>query len=264
MKNKKTKHYDRRLSGEILLALVVMFAAPASATDSGNVNTPDPDLALLGRGVLQSLPGNSTITSAADVFTPRQGTWRYKVDDGSTAGTVIIETMTSMPVNGKQYWRRSNDSATYTEFEIGTSDVMKTSVSDPKHQLLMQYDPGEPELLDNISQGEVRTSSYGVRAVSMSNTADVRATGTLQVSYQYLGMYRANTPAGTFDTYGVKKALSGKVGSTAISTTLYVFYAPGIGEVARIDHVNVRAFLLYNQDTRVGYLLESLPEFVKP
>lgn len=60
--------------------------------------------------------------------------------------------------------------------------------------------------------------------------------------------------AGVFDTHAFSKVRSGKIGPTIVDTTLYVFYTPGTGHVARIDHTNVHALIFCLSGVTCGML----------
>lgn len=91
-----------------------------------------------------------------------------------------------------------------------------------------------------------------------------KASGQIAVEFAYPELNRVKTAAGDFDAHGFSKVLTSKIGPTVIDTTLYVFYAQGTGQVARIDHTDVHALILYNRDTRAGYLLEQSPKPASP
>lgn len=239
-------------------------SAAFAAADVAAAPTTDPNLGILGAGVVKPLSDASRIVDASSAFTPRSGTWTYEVVFGANAGQTAIETLAAIGGNQRPAWRRSRAPGHQTDFVITPEGVFKTRVTDPAHNLVFDYTPGEPELINGMSPGEKRHFNYAVRAFDSSTPTATKASGQLDVEFTYLGLTRIKTTAGEFDAHGFSKLLTGTVGPTSVNTTLYVFYSAGVGEVARIDHTDVHAFVLFNRDTRAGYLLEQTPHFTGP
>ena len=84
--------------------------------------------------------------------------------------------------------------------------------------------------------------------------------GTLDVTYSYLGAYKVTTPAGAYDAALIKWAYKGKVGPAKVQDTQYRFFAPKVGMVASVDHLDVSAFLLYQKQTKFGKVLVRTPQ----
>lgn len=239
------------------LALILPLAANAQVSSS------DTDLALLGNNVLSAIAGNGPLTDAASVFTARSGSWTYAIAGGADS-SVDTETLTRIAAKAATIWRRTGAPGHETDFSITADGVFKTRITDPDHKLVFEYSPGEPELLNGVVPGEKRQLTYTVRATKLSAPDQTQVSGTLSVEFTYLGKYRINTGAGPIESHGFRKILTGQIGPTDVNTTLYVFYAAGIGEVARIDHTDVHALLVYNRDSRAAYLLKALPTFTGP
>jgi hypothetical protein len=87
----------------------------------------------------------------------------------------------------------------------------------------------------------------------------VKHEGTLALTYSYLGAYRVNTPAGSYDAALIKWAYDGKIGPASVEDTQYRFFADKIGLVASVDKLDVSAFLLYKKHTKFGKLLTQAP-----
>jgi len=231
---------------------------------TAQTSLPNPDLAILGKA-LTGPTGSVTVSPDASLtFTPREGNWQYLITSGTTAGTKITEALTKVASDATTIWRRAWDPGHVMDFVITPGGVFKTRITDPDHQLEFTYTPGEPELISGMTPGESRHFSYSVRVNKLSDPSFVNASGQMAVAFTYLGQYRFATAAGELLAEGFSKVLTGQVGPTETNTTLYVFYSAGIGEVARIDHTEIHALVLFNRDSRTGYVLDQLPVFTGP
>ncbi len=247
------------VSGRVLLFLFSI--AQCSNLISQTPDTTASDLEILGAGVLTPLLKSQAISGAADIFTAKAGTWQYRITSGTGVGTVVIERLLNTTGPSGQLWRRNRDPGHITDFSIIENSIQKVALTDPAHKMLFNYTPGETEIPASIDPGQSVQASYQVQALSTATPGKTEAGGAMAVTLTYLGQYQVATPAGSFTAYGIKKVLSGKIGPVQIATSLYAFYSPGVGEVARVDHTDAHAMLLYNQDTRTGYLLNKLPVF---
>lgn len=241
--------------------IALLFVAQAAGSQS---SLPNPDLAILGKALTGLTGSTAPSPNASLTFTPREGNWQYLITSGTTGGTKITEALTKLAAGPTVVWRRTWDPGHVTDFVVSPGVVFKTRITDPDHQLEFTYTPGEPELVSGMTPGETRHFSYSVRVNKLSDPSFVNASGQMAVDFTYLGQYRFATAAGELLADGFRKALTGRVGPTESNTTLHVFYSAGIGEVARIDHTEIHALVLFNRDSRTGYVLDQLPVFTGP
>jgi hypothetical protein len=82
--------------------------------------------------------------------------------------------------------------------------------------------------------------------------------GSLDIQYTYLGAYRLQVPAGTFDAVLIKTTLTGKVGPANIQDTIYRFYAKTVGPVAVVETDDISALFVYHERTRTGKVLQEI------
>jgi hypothetical protein len=64
-------------------------------------------------------------------------------------------------------------------------------------------------------------------------------------------------PAGTFDAELIRWDYQGKVGPADIKQTDFRLIAPHAGMVAMIQSKHISAMLIYNDNTKLGKLLQS-------
>ena len=75
----------------------------------------------------------------------------------------------------------------------------------------------------------------------------------------YIGAYRVTVPAGTFDAALLKWDFKGKIGPASVEDIQPRFVAPEVGMVAAAEKRDVAAFLIYNDNTKVGKVLSQKP-----
>src|SRR5512147_147601 len=97
-----------------------------------------------------------------------------------------------------------------------------------------------------------------VNVYDLSDPKDVEHKGSLDVTLTYVGAYRVTVPAGTFDAALLKWDFKGKIGP-GVEDIQARFVAPGIGMVAAAEKRDVAAFLIYNDNTKVGKVLVQKP-----
>lgn len=252
---------------EYLIMLTICAGLPGvanSADAASSSPTTDGNLQLLGNGILSRASVTAPFKDAGVEFTPRPHTSYSLITYGAGAGTNVSESYSLITSGSRSIWRRTGAPGHETDFVITPDGVFKTRLTNPDHQLVFEYTPGEPEVIAGMAPGESRQFTYSVRAAKQSDLTQTEATGQINVDFSYLGQFQVTTPAGTITAHGFNKVLTGKIGPTNNNTSLYVFYAAGFGEVARIDHTDIHALMLYNRDSRTAYLLQKLPDFIGP
>lgn len=132
-----------------------------------------------------------------------------------------------------------------------------TATVTAKQGVISRYTPPEPFLRPGMKPGESVRTRIAVDVDDLSNPSRVEHTGTLDLTYSYVGAYTVTVPAGTYDAVLLKWHYEGSVGPASVRDDQYWFFAPGVGPVARIDKQAISAFLFYNDDTRTaGVLVE--------
>ncbi len=106
---------------------------------------------------------------------------------------------------------------------------------------------------------KARRRTIAVKVYDLSDPREVSHTGSLNVTYSYLGAYKVTVPAGTYDAALLKWNYEGEIGPASISDVQYRLVAKDIGPVASIDKLKVHAMLIYNKNTKSGKVLVSKP-----
>jgi hypothetical protein len=114
-------------------------------------------------------------------------------------------------------------------------------------------------MLNGLTPGEERNINLGVQVFALSDPSDLTHQGNLNVNYRYMGAYKVNVPAGSFDAVLIKWTFNGNVGPATVNDTQYRFFAPDAGIVAGIEQLDVSALFVYNRHNKVARVLVAKP-----
>jgi hypothetical protein len=249
------------LLGLIILALSVCVGAradtavPLPASDKAQLD------ALLGAGVVgEALP--SSPLGAVETYVPPKGTAiTYQlIEAGKKAATETHKVEDATEADYSPGWRYTIEGvgAQYLmQGPSGSADI--AAEQDLDHKVLSRFTPGEPLIIPGLKAGESKTSTLAVAVYDLSDLNKVSHSGSLDVTYTYVGTYRVKVPAGTYDAALIRWDYSGKVGPATIKDSQYRFLAPKAGMVAMIQIRSISAMLIYNDHTKRGKLLEHEP-----
>jgi hypothetical protein len=215
----------------------------------------------LGTGVVgEPVPAAALLT--ADQYLPPKGTvtsYRVRDSDGKTRteNHKVEDTTDPMFAPG---WR-------YSAEPIGAFFLQKTAdggaailaEQDLEQKVLSRFTPGEPLILAGLAPGQSRKSTVKVAVSDLSDPTDVNHTGSLDITYSYIGAYKVTVPAGSYDAVLIKWDYKGSVGPASIKLTEYRFIAPGAGMIAMVESRHISAMLVYNDKTRLGKLMQTKP-----
>ena len=197
----------------------------------------DPDLAQLAAGMrrYEIISGGDKVTTEEHVIAPVSsgrtgGQWRYQVGDR----TVFLQ-------------------------QIPGQSLSIVSEEDSDQGVLTRYNPPEPLLIAGMNAGDSRMLTMKVNVYDLSDPNDIEHKGSLDVTLTYVGAYRVTVPAGTFDAALLKWDFKGKIGPATVEDTQARFVAPDVGMVAAAEKRDVAAFLIYNENTKVGKVLAQKP-----
>lgn len=130
---------------------------------------------------------------------------------------------------------------------------------DLKQSVITTFTPGEPLVLAGLQAGQSWQVTAAVKVADISDPTDITHTGSLTITYTYVGAYKVTVPAGTYDAALIRWDYNGEVGPASITDTYYRLIAPGAGLIAMIEKVSISAMLFYNDDTKLGKQLAKAP-----
>ncbi len=247
-----------RIGAAALLLLLVASGARAQALSAGDQNT---IANLLGAGVLGAAVSEAALADPAALLPLQAATWSFQVTSGANQGNAETDTLQSSPPDSPSPWQYAAGQNTIYALALAEDgSIVSPSEQDLGQGVLTRYDPPRPFLLKGAQAGVPQTFTVAVSVYDLGDTSTVTHTGSLALTYTYLGRYQVNVPAGSYTAALVKLDYNGSVGPASVKDREYRFYADGVGPVAIIDKQNVSAFLLYNSDTKYGKVLTAAPQ----
>jgi len=260
-------YFRRRDVAAVVFPLLLLLAAgldEALADTAGKViPLPDADRAqleqYLGKGVVGDAIAASVL-AAPETYLPHQGvTMTYSVmevgKDPSTEAHKVENTADPSFSPGWHYTVGQRGSAYFQKSSDG--NLMIVGDQDLDNKVLTRFTPGEPLLIAGLAPGESRTFSVKVAVADLSDPTDINHTGSLDITYTYIGAYSVTVPAGTYSAALIKWDYKGSVGPASIKETEYRFIAPSAGMIAMIETRHISAMLIYSDKTKLGKLLQS-------
>lgn len=215
---------------------------------------------LLGQGVVGAPVAGSTLTPE---FAPlRDGTWTYQIVGGKNAGQMeqhVVKRLERDSSGASWRYAVGSKEAVFIK-QMPDGSLTFLTEEDFEQGVITRYEPPEPDLLTGLAPGDSRSSSVGVQVSDLSDPSEVSHTGTLAVTYSYLGAYKVTTPAGVYDAALIKWAYKGEVGPAKVDDTQYRLFAPKVGMVASVDKLEVSALFLYHSHSKFGKVLAQTPE----
>jgi len=212
----------------------------------------------LGTGVVGDPVAAPPLGTVADYFgSSDKVQFTFQAMQGKEAGTTVV---------GRFVWGQSQGDSRGWQYDAGGRTVLfgratksgnleVVSSLDREQGVTSRYSPAEPMLVAGLKPAETRRLKIAVSVFDLANPKKETHSGSLDVTYSYIGAYAVTVPAGKFDASLLKWVYTGKVGPASVSDVQYRFVAKGVGVVAMIEKIDVSAFLLYRDNTRIGRVL---------
>ncbi|MGH6880219.1 MAG: hypothetical protein ACREFM_04820 [Hypericibacter sp.] len=246
-------------------ALFFLIAGSSAGAADSTFPLPSDDRAqiekYLGTGVIGEPIAAKPLMAADQYLPPGNKVTSYQVRESSgktrTENHKVEATTDPMFAPG---WR-------YSAEPVGAFFLQKTAdggvvilgSQDLEEKVLSRYTPGEPLIVTGLAPGQSRKVTVKVAVSDLSDPTDVNHTGSLDVTYSYIGAYKVTVPAGSYDAVLIKWDYKGSVGPASIKLTEYRFIAPGAGMVAMVESRQISAMLIYNDKTKLGKLMQTKP-----
>jgi len=213
----------------------------------------------LGAGVVGD-PVPSGPLMAIDAYLPPKGTvMTYRVlEQGEKVRAETHKVEETTDPKFKPGWRYVADplGALYIQPSSDGGAVIAAE-EDRDHEVLSRFTPGEPLIILGLKPGESRQVTVKVQVAPLSKPDKISYKGALTISYTHIGAYKVKVPAGIFDAELIRWDYQGKVGPADVKQTDLRLIAPRAGMVAMIQSKNISAMLIYNDNTKLGKLLQS-------
>jgi hypothetical protein len=259
----KNKGNCRRLGAVVVALLALAAPAVAAAQDGGAVIPLPPAMQTQAQKYLPGVVGPAvpgfTIDSSLAELSAGQRT--YQIVSGDKAGTVETHVIAPLPNDTSgRHWRYQVGERIAFLSEVPGKSLSVVSENDEDQGVSTRYNPAEPLLIAGMKPGDQRHFKIAVSVYDLSSPGgSPDHTGSLDLTLTYIGAYQVTVPAGTFNAALLAWKYKGKVGPASIDDTQARFVAPGVGMVAGAEKRDIAAFLIYNDNSKVGRVLVQKP-----
>ncbi|MCU0838095.1 MAG: hypothetical protein MUE49_05145 [Rhodospirillales bacterium] len=210
---------------------------------------------LLGSGVIGPAVPSAPLGDPDLLLPLRPATWTFLVASGP--GTGILEIDSLQPAaEADGTWRyTAGHRTTYAMLSAPDGSLTVASEEELGAGVVTDYEPPRPLLLTGAAVGVPQTRSL---AVSVYSTGEFRTplhTGSLTLTYTYLGRHQVTVPAGRFTAALIRLAYDGTIGPAAVRDTEYWLLADGVGPVAVAGKQTLSALLGRDDGAKSGKVL---------
>lgn len=253
----------KRLCAVAMLGLTVLLsAAPLAAQEP--IALPAADRAeiekFLGKDVVGKALAGNPISDTEKFFLFKPGSWTFKFTSGDNEGKEQEQSFSKIKKDGdveSGRYQNGKDEAVYvSRSKDGTISII--SQEDFTQGVISHFSPPEPIYIAGLKPGESKTFKIAVKVYDLSDPKDVTHSGSLDLTYSYIGAYEVTVPAGTYQAALIKWDYQGSVGPASIEDTQYRFLAEGVGVVATIEKKDISALLIYHNDSKYGKVLVKI------
>jgi hypothetical protein len=243
-----------------VLALVLGVAAGGAADAVADAGAVVPLPADMKAAAEQYLPGVVGAPVPAFTIDPAlanlsEGTRTYMIVSGDDKG----ETEQHVIAKGSKpgTWRYTiGDRTVYLQETPGKS-LSIISENDGDQGVVSRYAPPQPLLIAGMNAGDEKKLTMQVNVYDLDDPSDLEHQGSLDVTVTYVGAYKVTVPAGTFDAAAVRWHFKGEIGPASVEDIAVRLIANDAGMVAAAEKKDIAAFLIYNDNTKVGKVLET-------
>ena len=211
----------------------------------------------LGKGVVGKAVAGDPIADTAKFFPFEPGGWTFRFTSGDNKGKTQEQSFTTIKKDESRATGRYRNGKDQTDFLSRAEDgsISVVSEQDAKQGVISRFSPPEPIYVNGLKPGDSKTFKVDVKVYDLSDPKDVTHSGSLDLTYSYIGAYEVTVPAGTYEAALIRSNYSGKVGPASIEDTQYRFLAEGVGVVAMIEKKDISAVLIYHDHSKYGKVL---------
>jgi hypothetical protein len=257
--------YTVLVTAAVLVTVSIAATLAAAPTPDGKVIELPPDIRAkldkyVGRGVVgKALPAEPIGDINEFLGLNDDVKWRYRWVHGPHKGKTSIGHLTRLERTSKApRWKLDTgvNTVIYAVFD-DAGNFVSPAGENHDQGVISRFDPPEPIFYANMQPGEKHEFRIGVTVFDLADPGDVEHRGHLDLTYEYVGAYEVNVPAGKFDAILLRWHYKGKVGPAKVEDLQYYFYAKGIGPVCKVNKSNISAFLVYNDRSKNAAVLLS-------
>lgn len=254
---------SRNAVAAVFLLLMLLATGLHDAVADSVVPLPDADRAVieqyLGKGVVGDAIAAPALADPDSYLPSSGGTMSFSVievsEDPSTEIHSVKNTTDPSFSPGWDYKVGERGSAYLQKAADG--NLLIVGQQDLDNKVLTRFTPGEPLLIAGLTPGESRQFPVQVQVSDLSDPTDITHTGSLNITYTYIGAYNVTVPAGTYEAALIRWNYKGTVGPADIEETEYRLIALKAGMIAMVENRHISAMLIYSDKTKLGKLLQS-------
>ncbi len=214
---------------------------------------------LLGKGVVGEAQAAGPLGSPESYLPLKSASMSYQVIDKNKKRGEAHKLEGTTDAAFAPGWHYSIENAGAAFFQKAPDGSLHTvAEQDLGNKVLSRFVPGEPMIIPGLKPGESRKTTLQVSVYDLSDLKKVTHSGSLDVTYTYIGTYRVTVPAGAYDAVLIRWNYDGKIGPATIKDTQHRFIAPGAGMVAMAQIRSISAMLIYNDHTKHGKVLQQI------
>jgi len=254
----------RRLCAVFVIALAMtLISGPTFPQDQGAkpIELSKADRAeiekFLGKGVVGKAVAGNPIADTAKFFPFEPGSWTFQFTSGDSKGKTQEQSFKTIKKDESGATGRYQNGKDQTDFLIRAKDgsISVVSEQDAKQGVISRFSPPEPIYVGGLKPGDSKTFKISVKVYDLSDPKDVTHSGSLDLTYSYVGAYEVTVPAGTYTAALIRWDYGGEVGPASIKDTQYRFLAEGVGVIAMIEKKDISAVLIYHDHSKYGKVL---------
>src|SRR5215813_12664879 len=169
-------------------------AIPLPATDKEEIEK------LIGTGIVHDAQPAAPLGTPESYMPPVGSSMIYQLVEKSnrTQETQTLEDTTDPTL--APGWHYSVERVGAYFFQKSSDGSMQTvAEQDLGNKVLSKFSPGEPLIIPGLKPGESRKSTLQVSVYDLSDLKKVTHSGSLDVTYTYVGTYRVTVPAGAYN-----------------------------------------------------------------
>ncbi|WP_119302030.1 hypothetical protein [Dongia deserti] len=197
-----SKTFGRTALAAVAVAILSLGLMPGIAAAEGTViSLPSADQEeiekLLGKGVVGDAQPAMPLGSPESYLLPKGSSMSYQVieKDKKRAEAHKLEDTTDASL--APGWHYSVEKAGAAFFQKSSDGSLHTvAEQDLGNKVLSRFVPGEPMIVQGLKPGESRTSTLQVSVYDLSDLKKVTHSGSLDVTYTYIGAYRRDRSSG--------------------------------------------------------------------
>jgi hypothetical protein len=178
---------------------------------------------LLGKGFVGEAQPAMPLGSPESYLPPKGSSMSYQVIEKNKKKAEAHKLEDTTDASFAPGWHYSVEKVGAAFFQkVSDGGLHTVAEQDLGNKVLSRFEPGEPMIIPGLKPGESRKSTLQVSVYDLSDLKKVTHSGSLDVTYTYIGTYRVTVPAGTYDAVLIRWNYDGEIGPADIKDSQYL------------------------------------------